>query len=107
VENSREAWEQALEETLREGWRRLADEQQAVHTLRHMDVVARECWLPALMRVRLPRPLSGRELKAPLGGLRKLKNALRYVVYSQDYLAMKRLQDSLPAWLLNLARRFY
>jgi hypothetical protein len=107
VANRRDAWEEGLEFMLREGWRRLADEQAAVKEKRHMDRLARECWLPALTRVRLPAPLSGRDLKAGLGRLRRAANTLRHILYTQDSHTMKRVQARLPAWLLKLARRWY
>ncbi|MBM4284600.1 MAG: hypothetical protein FJ128_05050 [Deltaproteobacteria bacterium] len=105
--NTREAWEEALEEVLREGWRRSAEEQARVRQQRHMNRIARECWHPALARVRLPRPMRGARLKPARGLLGLAGSALRHLVYQQDYRAMKRLQARLPDWVRNLARRWY
>jgi hypothetical protein len=107
VNNTTEAWWAGLEAVYRDLWQRLDSDQRRVAELRNMNRVAAECWYAAICEARLPRRLSGREVKFAGRGVRYLINACRHLVYSQDYLAMKKLQAKVPAPLLRIAKRFY
>jgi len=72
-----------------------------------MDRVAAECWYPALLKARLPRPLSGREIKYSRGRLIYFQKAFRHLVYSQDYLFLKKVQEQVPPFLLKIVKKIY
>jgi len=58
TENTGGAWNEALEHLLAEGWRDAGEQQERVVAARHMERIARECWLPALERSRLASSLT-------------------------------------------------
>ncbi|MEW6387211.1 MAG: hypothetical protein AB1491_06820 [Thermodesulfobacteriota bacterium] len=107
VNNTAAAWRAGLEAVYGDLWQRLDKDQEQVRELRNMNRVAAECWQGAITAARLPRRLTGREIKFAARGIRFLINAGRHLVYSQDYLFMKKLQSKVPAPLLRIAQRFY
>ena len=58
VDNDRHSWTEALAWQLAEGYRQTPAEARDIQAKRNADAVARECWWPALTRVRLARPLA-------------------------------------------------
>lgn len=66
--NSRAAWLDSLEYAYSQGCRTAEAEAGAVTALRSMDVVASQCWLPALKAVRLDSPVSVEGLLRRFGG---------------------------------------
>ena len=58
VENTRQAWSEALAWQLDDGYKLVREQAREIVARRHADRIAREAWLPALERVRLPRPLA-------------------------------------------------
>jgi len=106
VENTREAWSEALDLVYMEHWKKLDEEQRRVIDLRRMDRVALECWSIAVERARLARPLTGREIGLTGGRLRFLSNAAKHMVLSQDHVFLKRLEEQVPLSFMKLLRRF-
>jgi len=107
VDNTVESWREGLESVYGSLWRRLAQEQRQVIELRNMDRVAAERWYPALLAARLPRPLTGREINYPGGKLNYYRKAFRHLVYSQDHLFLKKLQEQVPPFLLKIVKKIY
>ncbi|GAB6036204.1 hypothetical protein JCM15519_07630 [Fundidesulfovibrio butyratiphilus] len=68
VENTRQAWIDALEAQYDTGWRQGPELARAVWERRNALRVAERHWLPALAAVRLERPFHVRELQAALAG---------------------------------------
>ena len=62
TDNSYAAWTEALEHELRQGWRDAAGNGRRMRERRHIDVIARSCWRPALEAVRFNRPQRGADL---------------------------------------------
>lgn len=62
VDNTYEGWVDALEYQYREGWRKVGGVSERMQSERHIDVVARESWLPALRACRLSKPVRGADL---------------------------------------------
>jgi hypothetical protein len=55
--NTHDAWEASLEQSAAERWETRSEEQERVVSVRHMNRISRECWLPAIENVRLDAPL--------------------------------------------------
>lgn len=64
VENDESSWFEGFELMYREGWKRLDAEQSDIISRRHMDRIARACWVEAISGVRLPQPMFGKDLKS-------------------------------------------
>lgn len=76
TDNTREAWTEALEYMLAEGWRDAGEQQERVVAARHMERVARECWFPALERSRLASPMTANLLRPVRRRWRRFAGAL-------------------------------
>lgn len=68
VENTRQAWLEALETQYDTGWRQGPDLARAVWERRNAPLVAERNWLPALESVRLESPLDARVAQRALAG---------------------------------------
>lgn len=83
VDNSHEAWLNALEYAYREGWRDAPQQAEAIRELRHVDRVARESWLPALRECLFQKPVRGAELYETLASFREVNaSALSSMAYA-------------------------
>lgn len=60
--NSYEEWTEALEYQYREGWKEMPKIAERIQAERHIDVVARESWRPAIGACILPKPVRGSDL---------------------------------------------
>lgn len=105
--NTTQAWRAGLEAVYGDRWHKLAAEQIQVRELRNMNRIAAEFWYKAIMRARLPRRLTGKEIKFSTCGARFFIHAFRHLVYCQDYVFKKRLQAKIPNALLKIVKRFY
>ena len=85
VDNSEQAWTDALERQLAAGYRHTQAEARDILVRRNADVVARERWLPALTRARLPRPLALADLMAAFDGAGPLHHRLADRLYHGLY----------------------
>ena len=83
--NAAEAWTDALERQFAAGYRQTPDEARAILVRRNAETVARECWLPALTRVRLPRRLALADLMAAFAGAGPLHHRLADRLYHGLY----------------------
>lgn len=85
TDNSEPAWTEALERQLAEGYRRTPAEARDILARRNAATVARQCWLPALTRVRLPRPLPLADVLAAFDGAGPLHHRLADRLYHGLY----------------------
>jgi len=65
--NTGEAWADALEFLYAEGYHHCPEQARSVQAARNAPKIARECWLPALERGRLARPLRLADLLKAMG----------------------------------------
>jgi hypothetical protein len=105
VENRAEDWRDALEKIYSRLWKALDAEQAEIMKARNMDRIAGICWVEALRRSRLPNPLTGREIRFSSRSVSFFVNAAKHMVFSQDHLFLKRLQERLPSPLMRALRR--
>jgi hypothetical protein len=89
--NDQEAWVDALERVLNDGWRSAAGEQALVCERRDALRVARERWLPALESARLGRARSGADLRRLLGTAGRPLSALTKAAARADELLQGRV----------------
>jgi hypothetical protein len=71
-----------------------------------MDYIAARCWGTAISRARLPRPISGRDIKFSLKKTFFFINAAKQMVFSQDHVFLKRLEERIPSPILWVLRKF-
>jgi len=76
ADNTGQAWAEALEYMLADGWRDAGEQQERVVAARHMERVARECWFPALERSRLASPMTANLLRPVRRRWRRFAGAL-------------------------------
>lgn len=107
VENTAAAWSDGLEAIYRDLWQRLDVDQRGIIERRNMTRIAGHYWFEAISRARLPRPLTGKDIKLQTGKIRFFISAFRHLVYSQDYLFLKRLQRQIPPIFLKIIKKFY
>lgn len=105
VENTRESWTNALEQTYSETWQRLNLDQRDITAMRNMDKIARECWYKALDEARLDKPVSGKDLKYRSGRLTFFVGAARHMILTQDHAFRRRIQESMPEFAVKILRR--
>jgi len=106
VENGAKNWREGLEAIYSDLWKKLNAEQAEIARLRNIDRIAAEHWAEAIRRSRLPEPLSGREIRFSSRSVSFFFNAAKHIVFSQDHVFLKRLQDRVPAPVERLLRRF-
>ncbi len=106
VENRAEAWLEALENTYSHRWKRLDVEQSEIVRQRNMDRIAAEHWREALKRARLAEPLTGRDIRFSSGSIRFFTNAAKHMVFSQDHVFLKRLQERMPKPVVRVLTKF-
>jgi hypothetical protein len=80
VGNSYAEWTDALEYQYCEGWRSALERSTEIGEERHIDRIARECWLPALETARLSKPVSGSSLYKAVRSFQLKDSAQRQVV---------------------------
>ena len=85
ADNDEAAWTQALEYQFAAGYRQTPAEARAILARRNAETVARTGWLPALDRVRLPRPLALAELMTACDGAGPLHHRLADRLYHGLY----------------------
>ncbi len=105
VENTYRGWSEGMEMIHGHVWRRLDYEQGEIIKKRNMDRIARDCWMQAVGRARMSRPLSGKEILYPSGRSLFFVNAAKQMVFSQDHLFLKRLEARIPRPLLRILRK--
>lgn len=90
IGNSHKEWVDALEYQLNDGWRTMAERTHNIQQQRHIDVVARESWAPAVSAGILPKPVRGFTLYNALIGSQKMENSpahlLGYMTGNEDIL---------------------
>jgi hypothetical protein len=106
VENTFDAWTQGLETIYHDMWEKLDRDQEQVIELRNMDRVASESWYEAIVRARLPFPMTGRDIKFSSGRAGFYVGALRHMVFSQDHAFRRRLRENMPPLLVRTLRKF-
>ncbi|MGO9121796.1 MAG: hypothetical protein ACLQPD_29815 [Desulfomonilaceae bacterium] len=105
VDNRAEDWRAALEEIYSHLWKSLDAEQAEIMKSRNMDRVAEGHWLEALRKSRLPNLLTGRDIRFSSRPIYFFINAAKHMVFSQDNIFLKRLQERIPAPLMRALRR--
>lgn len=105
VQNIPDDWAEGLEAMYSDGWKRLAAEQEHTIAARHMDRIAAQSWLPALLKAKLPEPVPASRIKFSLRQAGFLLNAARHLIYSQDHIARRSMREQMPSLLLRLAKR--
>jgi hypothetical protein len=106
VENRAENWRDALEGVYSHFWKTLDAEQAEIVRRRNVDRIVTEHWAEAIRRSRLPNPLSGREIRFSSRSVSFFFSAAKHIVFSQDHVFLKRLQDRVPTPVERLLRRF-
>ena len=105
VENTYEAWSEGLEAMYRDKWKKLSVEQEHVTSSRNMDKIATEYWYEAIDRARLPRPMTGRDIKFSSGMTGFYLNAVRHLLSSQDNDFRKQILGSTPPIVVKLLKK--
>ncbi len=105
VENRAEDWREGIEAIYSHLWKRLEDEQAEIVRLRNMDRIAAKHWAEAIRRSRLPDPLTGRDIRFSSRSVSFFISAAKHMVFSQDHLFLKRLQERTPAPVMRALRR--
>jgi len=105
VRNTPEDWAEGLEAMYSDGWKTLGTEQEHTVEHRHIDHIAAQSWLPALLKAKLPEPISASRIRFSRHGAGFLLDAARHLIYSQDHIARKRVLEKMPAFLMRLAKR--
>ncbi len=106
VENRSTSWREALEAIYSDLWRRLDAEQAQIIRIRNMDRVAESCWLEALNRSQLPEPLSGCDIRFSSRSISFFVSAVKHMVFSQDHIFLKRVQERIPTSAMRALKRF-
>ena len=106
VENRAQDWRYALEEIHSDLWRNLDAEQREIVRLRDMDRIASGSWLGALNRAKLPERLSGRDIRFSSCSVSFFTAAAKHMVFSQDHIFLKRLQERMPPLTMRALRKF-
>ncbi len=107
VANTTAAWVDGLEAIYRDLWQRSEVDQKHIIDLRNMTRIAGQCWYEAISKVRLPRPMTGKEIKFHTGKIGFMVRAFRHLIYSQDYLLLKRLQRQIHPLFMKIIRKLY
>jgi hypothetical protein len=105
VENRAENWREGLDAIYSHRWKTLDAEQAEIVRCRNMDRIAVEHWAEAIRRSGLPVPLSGKEIRFSSRSVSFFTNAAKHMVFSQDHVFLKRLQERIPAPVMRALRR--
>ncbi len=106
IKNTFESWRDGLETVFNEAWRRLDIDQRSIIARRHIDTIVQENWYEALERVKLDKPVSGKEIKYSKGRIHYYLGAVRHMVLSQDHTFRRDLQKNMPDFATRILRKF-
>lgn len=102
AENDENSWFEGFELIYRKGWKRLDTEQSDIIRRRHMDVIARECWLDAISKVRFPRPMFGKDVKSLCQSRVSIATKISALYESSSFL--QTVVERMPRPLLRVMR---